>query len=181
MKALFIMLGMFVFTATMAQNAVDKKELRRIEKEKRMQELEKSYQSTIQFVEGKQFVLEAEFLNFNNGNRVFVSDVLNFIYIDSTDILIQIGNNYGAGYNGVGGITVKGTISEWKLKRNDKQKSIFLQISVMSNLGIYQIAMHIYAERNASATLTSITSGRIDYTGNLVSLDKSKVYKAKTS
>ena len=49
----------------------------------------------------KEFVLEADFLEDQYGNRVNVTPVLNFIRVDSAKAVIQTGSNIYLGYNGV--------------------------------------------------------------------------------
>lgn len=160
---------------------VDKKEKRRLEKEKREQELKKKYEATVKFVENKQFVLEANYLQDKYGNRVSVNSTINFIYVDSDEAILQIGNNAGSGYNGVGGFTIEGKISRWEMKNNDKNKSIRVNMDIMGSTGIYQVALSITPDRQTSAVLTSISSGRLEYSGNLVAIDKSRIYKARTT
>ncbi|HEX2935632.1 MAG TPA: DUF4251 domain-containing protein [Bacteroidales bacterium] len=180
MRYILLILGLVMVTSIDAQE-VDKKEKRRLEKEKREQELKKKYEATVQFVENKQFVLEANYLQDRYGNRVSVNSTINFIYVDSDEAILQIGSNSGAGYNGVGGFTIEGKINRWEMKRNDKNKNIRVNMDIMGSAGIYQVTLSISPDRQTSAVLTSITSGRLEYSGNLVALDKSRVYKAKTT
>ena len=61
-------------------------------------------------LESKQWVLEAYQVSFNNGRSFNVTPTLNFIAIEGEEAFIQIGSISAYGYNGVGGITVKGRV-----------------------------------------------------------------------
>lgn len=180
MKYIFLILSLFMLTNLGAQD-VDKKEKRKQEKERRENETIKDYNATVDFVEGKKFVLEANFLQDKYGNRVSVIKTINFIYVNSDDAVLQIGSASGPGYNGVGGVTVEGKINKWKLKKNDKRHTIYLELGIMGSTGIYDVILNISPNRKTSAVLTSLNRGRLEYIGDLVSLEESSVYKAVTN
>lgn len=180
MRYIFLILSLFMLTNLGAQD-VDKKEKRKQEKERREQEIIKNYNATLAFVEGKKFVLEANFLQDKYGNRISVIKDINFIYVDSEDAVLQIGNASGAGYNGVGGVTIEGKISKWNLSKDDKRHTILLELGIMGSTGIYDVLLNINSDRKTSAALTSLSYGRLDYIGDLVSLENSRVYKALTT
>ncbi len=180
MRYIFFILSLFMLTNIGAQD-VDKKEKRKQEKERREKEIVKNYNATVAFVEGKKFVLEANFLQDKYGNRISVSKAINFIYVNSDDAILQIGNTSGAGYNGVGGVTIEGKINKWKFNKDDKRHTIYLELGIMGSTGIYDVVLNIDPNRQTSAVLTSLSSGSIEYFGDLVSLEKSRVYKARTT
>ena len=128
-------------------------------------------------LQNKDFVLEADYLANRIGERIPVSWTLNFISVDSANAVLQIGRNTGIGYNGVGGVTAQGNITRYKLNIDQKRKSFYLSFSVMTAIGSYDINMSVGADAYANATLTGIQSGQLIYTGYLVPLAKSSVYK----
>lgn len=144
-------------------------------------ELEKDYDSTLQLLADRNFVLEANFLSNLYGRRIYVNSNLNFIRVDSSYAVIQIGSNNGIGFNGVGGVTAEGNITRWKLITNEKNKTFYLSISVMTSIGIYDIDMNINADGSAVANLTGLQHGRLTYEGELVPGQESRVYKGSTT
>lgn len=149
-------------------------------KEQRKAEAEKAYQLTKQMLENKDFVLESDFLQDKYGNRIVVSPMINFVAVDSSVAVIQIGSNRGLGYNGVGGVTAKGTITDWKLKEDEKRNSFTLSMNVMTNLGMYDLHFNIGSSGNATARLTGLRPGQLTFDGDLVPIAESMVYEGRS-
>lgn len=163
---------------------LDKKEQRQLAKEyrqaeKRALELQKQ-KITADLIKNRRFVLKAEYLSGRSGSRHIVSSNLNFIIIDSSEATIQIGSNYGIGYNGVGGITVDGNITKFESAEDITKhgKNYIMTIHLNSNLGQYDIFFRIYQNGNADATIRGNYSGSISYSGNITSIRDAKIYKA---
>jgi hypothetical protein len=150
------------------------KESRKLEK---MAKLQEEYNATSLMLDSMNFVLESNYLSNSRGYRSNVTSTLNFIRVKKQKTVIQTGNDSRIGMNGVGGATAEGTISNWKLTKNEKRKSFSVSWNVMSNLGMYSILMDVTASGRASATLTGMGPGRLIFDGYLVSDQKSRVYK----
>jgi hypothetical protein len=84
------------------------------------------------------------------------------------------------GYNGVGGVTAEGSISGMQITRNVKNLSFYLKFTVTTTLGIYDISMSILSNKNATATITGLTPGRLIYNGKIVTLYDSSIYKGRS-
>lgn len=158
----------------------DKKAIREAKKKVKQEKLEQQYKQTASLIDSKSFVLEAEWLSNQYGSRISVTPNLNFISVDSSDVVLQVGSNYGAGYNGVGGITAEGRLTSWKVQRNDKKLSYHVEASVMTSIGVYDISMTVGADGHAYANITGMRRGQLNYTGTLVPMDQSHAYKGQT-
>lgn len=112
-------------------------------KEKKDTEREQIYQFHKEILKDGEFVPESNFLQNRYSNRIPVNSTINFIKANEGSAVIQIGSDAGLGYNGVGGITAKGNITKWKVKENDKKKSIDLTMDIMTSIGIYHLNMSI--------------------------------------
>ncbi len=132
-------------------------------------------------LQSKSFVLEADFLQNQYGDRVHVTPLLNFIQVDASDIVLQTGTSVYRGYNGVGGVTAQGTMSGYKIVKNLKSHSYFLKFTVHSNLGTYDISMTVSSDNRARAEISGLSRGRLIYDGRLVSLENSMIYKGWNS
>lgn len=175
MKRLAIFLSLIISASILfAQGNDENAVLTR--KEKRNAELEKDFQLTKSMLENKDFVLETNFLQDRHGNRIPVNSTINFVSVDSTEAIIQIGSNFRIGPNGVGGVTAKGRITKWELTENQKNKAFTLSMNVMTTIGIYDLFINISASGRGTATLTGMTSGRLTFDGDLVPWEKSSVY-----
>jgi hypothetical protein len=177
MKQIIIILGLvFLSNMLLAQDGNNNSSMTK--KEKRKVEMEKQYQLTKHMLENKSFVLEADFLQDKYGNRAFVSSTINFVAVDSSEAVIQIGLNHRIGPNGVGGVTAKGRISKWELHEN--KNSFSITMNVMTSIGIYDLRFSISPSGNATALLTGLRPGQLTFDGNVVPLEESSVYEGQS-
>ena len=177
MKKLFLILVLafsspFVFAQSTEQNStLTKKEIRKAR-------LEKQYQLTKGMIENKNFVLESDYLQDRYGFRYPVSPMINFVKVEpNNDAIIQIGSNYSIGPNGVGGVTAKGKITNWNVTQNQKSKTFYIRMDVMSPIGIYDLNFSVSSGGQATALLTGMSGGRLTFDGDLVPPDSSIVYE----
>ncbi len=157
-----------------------KKEASQRKKEEKKAKIESQYKLTDSLLKGKKFVLEAQFLKYSSGDRVNVVSTLNFISIDSLSAVIQVGSMQRVGYNGVGGVTVQGRISNWKLEKDDKHKNFYLTLSIQGNIDIYEVNMSIDYAGYTYAILNGINTGKLTFEGNLVSKEETVIFKGQT-
>ncbi|MFW5645178.1 MAG: DUF4251 domain-containing protein [Bacteroidota bacterium] len=150
-------------------------------KQARKEKIEREYETTREIIETKQFVLETNYLENRYGQRIPVPSSLNFIMVDSTNAVIQVGSPSGMGYNGVGGITAEGQITDFELNKNDEKNNLSISMNIMTNLGIYDIFMNIGADGQASARLSGLRGGQLTYTGRIIPQGQSYVYKGTTT
>jgi hypothetical protein len=111
------------------------------------------------------------------GNRVIVSSTINFVMVDSNEAVIQIGSHSGIGPNGVGGVTAKGRITDWELDENEKNRSFYLKVNVMTSIGMYDLLFHIGPYGDATARLTGLRSESLTFEGDLIPVELSAVYE----
>jgi hypothetical protein len=154
-----------------------RKEKKRLE---RKAEAEQKYAKTANLIDSMKFVLEANYLDNQRGNRIIVPTALNFIKVDSSDVVLQVGRNTGMGTNGVGGATAEGTISRYKVTKNDRNKSFDIVMNVSTNIGSYDVLMNVSSDGNARATISGMYPGKLVYEGDIVSLDESRIYKGRS-
>jgi hypothetical protein len=145
-------------------------------KERRKAELQANFQKTSEILATRQFVVEADWLGNGKGDRISVPSNLNFISVDSSNSVIQTGNNSRMGLNGVGGITARGTISGWVLNSFEKRKTSSIKFNVLSPNGIYTIFIDVDASGYATATLSGNTAGRLLFYGKILPLGQSGAY-----
>lgn len=150
-------------------------------KEARRDKQNFNFQVIDTIIQSKSFVLEADFLENQFGDRRPVMSNLNFIMVDSSKAVLQTGSGIFSGYNGVGGTTAEGSLGGLKIVKNVKNLSFFLRFTVVSNIGIYDVSMTINSDRIARATITGLTRGKLIYNGRIESIYNSSVYKGRNS
>ncbi len=176
--AIFLIAG--ISAQEVKKDTLTKQQVRMLKKQKKEAERQKQYDSISQILESRQFVLEANFLSNMRGRRIYVLSELNFIKVDTTYGVLQIGSLRGIGYNGVGGVTAEGNITEWKLEKDEKKKNFYLEMNIMTNIGIYDVFINIGADGYAVATVSGLRAGKLEYDGNIVPLDESSIFKGHT-
>jgi len=129
-----------------------------------------------QLLESKMFVLEARKVQNELGNQYLVNNTLNFLMVDTTSSTIQVGNDSGLGPNGVGGLTLKGKISNWKITKDESSGYFSIHLTVTTPESANEIFIDVSSFGNAKATVSGNKIRKFTYIGKLVSLQDSKVY-----
>ena len=125
------------------------------------------------------FVLEAQTVQFRNGNTVFVNSTTNFISVKGSRAVVQISpSDFASGPNGVGGVTVEGTISGWQTSVGPKG-NVTTSFNVMG-IGINaQIEIYTTPGTNqATATIyPNFNSNTVWVQGDIVPYENSNVFE----
>lgn len=176
-----IMLAVLIALPAFTQE-LSKKEQKQLEKElKKEQKAEKAARRAEvvgAMVEYHKFVLEVNTLRDKRGNSLQVSSNINFIASDSITGVIQVGSNSYIGRNGVGGVTVEGSISEYKYTKHEKSGSYTVTYYLRTPVGSYDVRLTAYPDGRGDADVSSTTWGdKLRYSGNLVPIGISRVYK----
>jgi len=139
--------------------------------------IEREYMATEKLIDSSTFILSADFLSNNRGYRVMAEPLLNFIKLDSSQVVVQTGNNSGFGYNGVGGLTIQGKLTEKIVKKDLPHKSFMVRMSISSYLGHYDVFMNITASGKAYATLSGNYRGKLTFEGRLYPLKGARAFQ----
>ena len=125
------------------------------------------------------FVLESDNVSFRNGSTVFVNSTTNFISVKGNRAVVQISpSNMASGPNGVGGVTVDGTISGQQIVTG-KDGRITLSMSVMG-IGInaqVEIYMHPGTNQASATVYPNFNSNTVWLNGTIVPYENSSVYE----
>jgi hypothetical protein len=184
MKPLTLVIALFFLSVTLQAQyyeAIDSVP-KRVKKSKLQKEEEtaKDYIVMESILEGRRFVLEANYLSNSRGTRIPVNSGINFIMLDSARGVIQVGNDAGLGSNGVGGTTVEGSIMRWELRKDSKRRNFTASYTVMSAIGTYDVIMYVSPGGYASSRVSGNWSGSITFDGNIVQKSRSRVFKGRS-
>jgi hypothetical protein len=135
------------------------------------------YQRISDLVAQRQFVLEAGFISNQYGYRAPVNSMINFIKVDSSDAVIQVGSDFGVGYNGLGGITLNGRITKWKVSANPTKRLLTVSMNVMTNVGTYFVTFYAGSSERAEASVSGMQGGKLYYSGRLYAPGESRIFK----
>lgn len=184
MKKLSIWLVAFslALAVNTANAQTDKQEQKKIEKlnrkEAREQQYEKNKEHFLSLVNDKTFVIEANTLHGKYMNRYEVTPSTNFVKIEGKSVTVQTAGGFNPGYNGLGGVTIDGTITSYEVREREKDQSINLFIHFSSTaIGHASLSIDIAPDGNASARISDNWGRRVLFRGDFVGLDRSRVFE----
>lgn len=141
-----------------------------------------SYDDAVAALKAQKFVLEANQVMFRNGQTAFVTSNTNFVLVNQGRGTVQVAfNTVYPGPNGIGGVTVDGTVSEMKMS-TDKRGNINCNFSIQG-IGISaQIFLTLTnGGNNATVTISpNFNSNAMTLSGNLLPLNQSNIFKGRS-
>lgn len=185
--ALMATLSNEVFAQTETMDSLtNPKTLRDAERarQKAAQEIEESaaYAEAVKALEEKQFVLEADQVIFKRGETAYVNTNTNFVLVNQNRGTVQVAfNTHFAGPNGIGGVTVDGTVSGVKMK-TDKRGNVTYSFSIMGTGISAQVFMTLVNGDNEATVSISpnFNSQTLTLRGKIISLEQSNIFKGRS-
>lgn len=177
--SLFWILGLFCISLN--SNSQERKLTRQELKEVKKAQLEANYRALDSLLNAKSFVLEADFLQNQYGDRIVVTPTLNFIKLNETTGILQTGSSWRMGSNNVGGVTAEGSIGKYHVYKDPKKMTFTLQFSLLTNIGHYDVSMIVMANSSARATISGLWRGKLTWDGHLETIENSRVFKGQNT
>ena len=173
------LLFVFSFQTGLAQTSnKDQRKIERAEKKRLKEEDRKKNQELlINLVKDQSFVLEATTLS-GRYNQQQVTPSTNFVKIEGNRITIQTANNFSFGYNGLGGITLNGTINDYIVNEGKNGVSVFIKFSDPV-LGLSTLNLDVQTSGLGRATILGNWGGRATFQGEVVALEEARVFEGR--
>lgn len=126
----------------------------------------------------KNLVLEANALYGRHGFDASNIGPNNFILVDSNNFVLQTSSYQRIGQNGMGGITVRGTINSYKVTLGEGKSPtiVIAQISTFG-LGPATLTMRLNDPQNSQATFSTASGETITFSGPVTSMEEAKVFQ----
>ena len=151
--------------------------------EKELQRMQDSidYVQAMRSLEKLDFVLEADQLVFKHGESAFVNSITNFVSLNGDQAVVQIAPFNGGGPNGIGGITLKGTASDIRIK-TDRKGNTYFTMNVMGAALSASVTFTLSKGSNfASVTVDPTFSGnRITFYGRLLPTKHARTFEGRS-
>ena len=177
MKTKIFLLVMTVMLSIGSISAEEKKELTK-EQKKELQAKRDSidFIHSSRAIDDRHFALQADQVIYGRGGSDSVLPSTNFIVVNGDQGIIQVSPKVGGGPNGLGGITIDGTISGYKVRTDKKgNKTISMTVSSMGTSSSVSITLYS-GSNNASARVSAtFHSDNVTLNGNLVPYNHSDV------
>ena len=160
---------------TMAQDSNGNAGDNGTQKLSKQERLAKNKQQILDIIQKKDFVLESNFIQNKYGYRWFINPLFNFVMVNGDTATVQLSFNHLPGWNGVGGITWKGVIDQYKVSPGKPHSPIFVQMHVQGAGIASSQFLTVDADGNADLNINGDYGGQVTFTGNLMPIDKSNV------
>ena len=142
----------------------------------------KDFQAAIECIKKGSFVIEVDQLLFPQGLTKFVSSYTNFVSMNQDEAVIQIATSYfNPGPNGLGGITVKGKVSDVSMT-TDRKGFVYYNFSVQGMMVSATVNIQLLGDGNR-ATVTvypNFNNNNLTMTGVVVPYSQSDVFQGQT-
>lgn len=164
------------------ETTLSKKEQKALRKAQESAQAKLRYDIAFQAIKDRKFVLEADKITFKRGQFVYVTSFTNFIMVNGNNATVQLAfNTMRSGPNGIGGITVDGTISNPKMEVS-KKGDVTCTFSVQGAGISAQISLRLTRGDNvAEADVNpNFNSNRTTMSGVIVPLEESTVFKGRS-
>lgn len=176
MKKMVIFLSLVIVISIvsgqeMPKDTLSKKEIKQKKKEEKEKKLQENYEKLFKIMNDKNFVQLIDCINASNN----VSNWLNFVIVDSTSFTIQLSTSFGAGFNGIGGSTIKGKIITYKLAKNDKRKTCFLGLKVETMMQTLDITIDVTASGDGRTTIITYDGGSLVLEGKVMPMNEATI------
>lgn len=177
---ILLLLGLSFTTTTV--DAQSKREQRKAERAERKQQeehqLKENREAIIALAEERQLILEAHTVYDRWQNSYPVSPNTNFVAMQGKNATIQIAFPGAVGRNGLGGVTIDGTISAYEVshKKDKGPITIFAQVSSIT-LGNATLTMRIYDNGTARANIRGTFGAEVAFAGNIINPANTTVFK----
>lgn len=136
------------------------------------------FAATVEVMKNMDFVLEADRLVLSRGQNVLVNSMVNFVSVKGDKAVIQVAPFSGPGANGVGGVTVDGSISDLEY-RVSKKGNVTLSMYVSGAVASCKVTFSL-PKGGTRATVRidpNYSSDDISLVGEIVPTAMSRVYE----
>ncbi len=157
MKKILYALLLMIMTVSCAS-------IKKTPEEKRAQAMRDSIEHvmTLEALQSRRYMVTADKLSFSRGKMLHVYPSTNFLLVSGDSATYQIAPANGGGFNGVGGITVDGTISNYKERYSGKGEA-FITFTLLGSGCSVDVSINLPKQGNdatvrAQASLAKYSS-----------------------
>lgn len=140
------------------------------------------YENALKALNENQFAIEANQAIFRNGESAYVTPNTNFVIVDGDKGTVQVAfNTTYPGPNGIGGVTVDGSVSNFK-KKTDRRGNINCSFNIQG-IGISAQVYFTLVKGSSEITINinpNFNSNTLTLNGTIMPLNESNVFKGRS-
>lgn len=175
LQSLLLSCLMIISLTSLAQ---DKKESKQERKERLKQEQKKVFEKAKASMYDTAFVVTAESVQIRGGRMMLVNKTINYLQLIGPEGVVQIGSDFASqpGLNNLGGVTLKGPISNIKI--SEKKERIFMTFTITDVIGIARVAVTINGSNKAVVDVEGMFSGKaFTMRGDLIDFKEAGIFE----
>lgn len=177
-----IMLLITLAAMTQGQVSLTKEERKILKNEQKKQAEKMMSMNTAQALRSSQFILKADRVRGRGGSIINVNPRINFVSVQGEEVYVQLGSDTGIGYNGVGGVTLKGKVTGYSVEQDKKNGNYYILLNTLGTGGALTITIRVNVTGEmADAIVQTNWGSRVDFIGNVVPAGRLQVYKGTES
>jgi hypothetical protein len=168
---------------TQEEKIMEQQQTKKEKKEAREARQKANYQAILELLDKGEFVIEAYHFSDRYGQQIQVNPSTTFIAVRDSVATIQITfpGSAGLGYNGLGGITMDGQLTELKVIDKNPDKGVTFQLRVFGNaFASSDMFVDVNNDGYASVRYTGAFGGRFELDGDFRSWGQSSIFKGST-
>lgn len=180
-----IILALAVITSlpTMAQNDTQSRKLTKKEKKLMEARIDSALNAeAVRAINDTAFIIEADQVTFKRGYTAHVTASTNFVSVSGSNAIVQVAFNVPvSGFNGLGGITLEGNISGYKVK-TDKKGNVYIEMGVSGKGISAQLFISLWKDGNKATVsiMPNFNSNKLTLSGMLWKPERSNIFKGTT-
>lgn len=153
---LCFMLIAFMFSYAQEEVKMTKEEQRKAKKEKIKKEEDANWVIYQKIAQEQEYVVEFQrTFNPRTGGELILTPRLNFLYVHGDSVIVQFETKQYLSQNGLGGRTIKGTISNYRYKApKDDKKPIFINFDIIQKFQQRPVNVSITTTKDGVTTIT---------------------------
>ncbi len=182
-----LLFGLLWGQPVQAQNNLSKKELRKIEKQKKKQAREKASLAMrakyMELLKNKHFVFEGQKVYLPAGGNTNIATNVNFLGIKDGQVVVQFNFPGLNGPNGLGGITAQGKLENWSFDpgKNSKQAmTVSGQVSPRGSANRVVFTLSVSNDGLGDLQI-NLNNSSFRMTGQLVSLEEAHIFQGSSN
>lgn len=183
----FSILLVILFVFGLAANAQGNKEMdmsklsKKERKALRKQQEEESIKMYIAILESKEWVIEAHTLYDRYQNSYILNPTINFVGMAKDHGAIQLGFDGLVGWNGVGGVTIDGSIDGYTIQERKGEKTPAARMTFRGRgTGSATVSLSVNSSGQARVDVSGNFGDRFSFAGRFVPMSQSVVYKGQS-
>ena len=159
------------------EDAPTRKQERLDRKKAKALEFEQEKAEVARLAQERDLVLEANTLSGKFGFHATPVGANNYVLIDSADFILQTSSPAYVGQNGIGGVTIRGTIESYEVTTSGQHVIVVIAQVNTYGLGPATITLNLMGKQNCRATFSTASGIVLNLAGPGTSVSESKVYE----